>query len=83
MLTLINVISSPEGVFSATSAVGLAFGGVFVTVALIFLLSVKEIVSASEYYSKNVENVLNTPILPMLFVFFAIVIFKTLEVLYP
>ena len=47
MLTLINVILSPERVFTTTSAIGLAFGGVFVTVTLIFLLSVKEIVSAS------------------------------------
>jgi len=82
MLTLINVMS-PEGGFTATSTIGLAWGGVFATVFLILLLSSKEIISASAYYDEKAEYSLNIPILPILFVFFAIVVFKTMEVLYP
>jgi len=82
VLTLVNVML-PEGGFTATSTIGLAWGGVFATAFLILLLSSKEIVSASAYYDERAEYSLNVPILPILFVFFAIVMFKTMEVLYP
>ena len=68
-------------VVSMTSVVGLAFGGVLAVVALILLLSTKEIFSASKYYDRRIEYVLNTSILPLLIAFSAIVIFKVIEVL--
>ncbi len=82
MLTLINVMS-PEKGFTLTSTMGLAWGGVYSTAFLILLLSFKEIVSASDYYDRDAEYSLNTVILPLLLVFFAIVLFKTIELLYP
>lgn len=82
MLTLINVMS-PEKGFTLTSTMGLAWGGVYSTAFLILLLSFKEIISASDYYDREAEYSLNLVILPMLLVFFAIVLFKTIELLYP
>ncbi|WP_290902266.1 hypothetical protein [Ferroglobus sp.] len=82
MITLVNVMT-PEGGFSATTTIGLTWGGIYATAFLILLLSIKEILSASSYYGKEVESALNAQILPILFVFFAIVLFKTVEVLYP
>lgn len=82
MLALINVMS-PEGGFKITSTIGLTWGGVFATVFLILLLSSKEIISASTYYDEITEYCLDVPILPVLLVFFAIVVFKTIEILYP
>ncbi|MFW6186070.1 MAG: hypothetical protein ACOC5C_05255 [Halobacteriota archaeon] len=80
MITLVNTIS--EGGIGTATAIGLVWGGLFATIFLIMLLSSKEIISASDIYDRTVEHSLNMSILPLLFVFFAIVAFKVIEVLY-
>jgi len=79
MLTLISI---PAGGFTTTITTDLP-GGLFITIFLIILLSLKEIISASKFYDKRTEYNLNISIYPLLFVFFAIVVSKTIEVLYP
>lgn len=73
--------TSATSVISMTSTVGLAFGGVLATIALILLLSTKEIASATEFYDRGIDYLLNTSILPLLIAFSATVVFKILEVL--
>ncbi|MFP3910354.1 MAG: hypothetical protein ACLFVX_10925 [Archaeoglobaceae archaeon] len=80
MITLVNTIS--EGGIGTATTIGLVWGGLFATIFLIMLLSSKEIISASDIYDRTVEHSLNMSILPLLFVFFAIVAFKVIEVLY-
>lgn len=80
MMILLNPFHEPFGV---TITIGHIYGGVFATATLILLLSFKEIVSASKFYDRLSEDSLNTAIIPLLFVFFTIVLLKTLEVLYP
>lgn len=72
----------PTGEFNATATIGLVWSGVFTTVFLILLLSSKEILTASTYYDEKAEYSFNIFIIPLLLTFFAIVIFKTMEVLY-
>jgi hypothetical protein len=64
-----------------TSITGLAIGGVLATVLLILLLASQEILSASSYWNKNMDRNFNIYTLPLIFVFFAIVVFKVLEIL--
>jgi hypothetical protein len=66
---------------SMVSTVGLAFGGVLAAVALILLLAAKEIFSASDFYDRGIDAILNTSIFPLLIAFSAIVVFKVMEVL--
>ncbi len=73
--------TAATSVISMTSTVGLAFGGVLATAALILLLSAKEVASASEFYNSEVDHLFNTSILPLLIAFSAIVVFKVMEVL--
>ncbi|MEM2925588.1 MAG: hypothetical protein QXJ68_07880 [Methanocellales archaeon] len=73
--------SATATAISMTSTVGLAFGGLLATAALILLLSAKEIFSASEFYDRGIDYLLNTSILPLLIAFSATVVFKILEVL--
>jgi ABC-type dipeptide/oligopeptide/nickel transport system permease component len=73
-----SVVSSA---ISMTSITGLAVGGVLATILLILLLSLQEILSASNYWNKNVLNAFNTATLPLIFVFVATVLFKVLEIL--
>ena len=79
-MMLINPFNEP---FDVTMTIGHLYGGVLATTTLIILLSFKEIVSASKFYDKISEDSLNTAIVPLLIVFFMIVLLKTLEVLYP
>lgn len=72
-----------EGIITETISIGPLWGGVFTTIFLIILLSLKEIISASSYYDESVESSFSVLIIPQLATFFAIVIFKTIEVLYP
>lgn len=69
--------------FSPVMPLGMLYGGVMATATLIILLAYKEVASASELYDELCENALNSPISSLLIVFAVIVIFKTLEILYP
>jgi len=82
MLSVIDP-SSLTGTLAPTLTLGLMWGSVICTAVLILILSFKEVISVSEYYSKFLEFNINAIIYPFLFVFALIVIFKTLEVLYP
>ncbi len=70
-----------SSVISMTSVTGLAIGGVIETILLIILLSSQEIISAGSLWNNKILNSFNIVTLPLLLVFFAIVIFKVLEVL--
>lgn len=82
MLTLANILFGENGLPAITS-IGLPEEAVLSTIFLILLLSTKEIISASKYYNEKVEHSFDIQIVSMLIMFFAIVIFKTMEVLYP
>lgn len=77
-----TVVSSSAGIISATSTIGASQLGVLGVVALIILLSVKEILSASKSWNKNLACSLDSSILPLLIAFFAIVVIKVMEILY-
>ncbi|MCZ7400006.1 MAG: hypothetical protein O8C62_10100 [Candidatus Methanoperedens sp.] len=76
-----TIVSSSAGIISATSTIGAPQLGVLGVVALIILLSSKEILSASKSWNKNIACSLDMSILPLLIAFFAIVVFKVMEIL--
>src|SRR5690606_25662771 len=52
-----------------------------VTIGLIALLSLKEVLSASEKWNKYINNSFNLAIVPLLLSFVAIVFFKVLQII--
>jgi hypothetical protein len=52
-----------------TSAVGLGVGGALIAIALIMLLSSKELLSSTRLNSPKVKKALNLAIIPLLAVF--------------
>lgn len=79
MLLLLSSISTST--ISMITNPGLPQFGSSVVVGLIVLLSLKEVLPASEYWNKSIESSLNLPILPLLATFAAIVVYKTIEAL--
>lgn len=75
-------ISSSAGIISATSTIGAPQLGVLGVIALIILLSLKEILSSSKSWNKHLEGSMDMSILPLLIAFFAIVVLKVMEVIY-
>jgi len=81
---LLSIISSSAISSSAISMVtspGLPQYGAAVVVGLIVLLSLKEVLSASEHWNMSLNSSFNVAIMPMLFAFAAIVFFKISEVI--
>ncbi|KKG00538.1 hypothetical protein DU86_03955 [Methanosarcina mazei] len=81
---LLSIISSSAISSSAISMVtspGLPQYGVAVVVGLIALLSLKEVLSASDHWNRSLDSSFNMTILPLLFSFAAIVIFKIVEII--
>jgi len=58
---------------------GLPHYGFSIVVGLIALLSLKEVLSASETWNKTLDCSLNLALLPLLFTFAWIVLFKIFE----
>lgn len=81
---LLSMISSSAISSSAISMVttpGLPQYGSAIVVGLIALLSLKEVLSASKYWNGRLSNSFNLVIVPLLFSFTAIVIFKVAEII--
>lgn len=76
-----TIVSSSAGVISATSTISAPQFGIIGVVTLIVLLSLKEILSASKSWNKNLACSLDMSILPLLIAFFAIVLFKVMEII--
>lgn len=74
------VSSASAGAISMVTGIGVPEYGVLAVVALIVLLSAKEILSASESWNKRINCSLNMSIMPLLVSFFAIVMFKVTEI---
>ena len=79
--TTTSTISSTAAGISMTTTTGLPEYGVLGVVALILLLSAKEILSASEKWNKSLNCSFNMTIMPLLVSFVAIVIFKISEII--
>lgn len=79
--TTTSTISSAASAVSMTTPIGLPEYGVLAAVALILLLSAKEILSASEKWNKTLNCSLNMAILPLGISFAAIVFFKISEII--
>ncbi|RXA21921.1 hypothetical protein EQO05_01455 [Methanosarcina sp. MSH10X1] len=81
---LLSIISS-GAIFSSSISVittrGLPQYGATVVFGLIILLSLKEIISASKLWNKNLSESLNIAILPLFLIFVGIVIFKASSVI--
>lgn len=81
---LLSIISSSaisssaisSSAISMVTSPGLPQYGTTVVIGLIALLSLKEVLSASEHWNKSLESSFNQTILPLLFCFAAIVTFK-------
>ncbi|MDD2613672.1 MAG: hypothetical protein PHH67_00230 [Methanosarcina sp.] len=83
---LLSIISSSAISSSAISMVttpGLPQYGASVVVGLIALLSLKEVLSASEKWNSSLNSSFNLVILPLLLCFAGIVFFKTSEIILP
>ncbi len=78
---LSSVVSSSAGIISATSTISAPQLGILGVVALIMLLSLKEILSASKLWNGKLASSLDMSILPLLIAFFAIVFFKVVEII--
>jgi len=75
-----SAISS--SVISMVTTPGLPQYGSAVVVGLISLLSLKEVLSASKYWNRRLNNSFNLPIIPLLCSFAAIVVFKVATILW-
>ncbi|MCQ1535081.1 hypothetical protein FTO70_05135 [Methanosarcina sp. KYL-1] len=85
---LLSIISSAisssaisSSAISMVTSPGLPQYGAAVVVGLIALLSLKEVLSASEKWNKSLNNSFNLAILPLLVCFAAIVLFKISAIL--
>ncbi|RNI15799.1 hypothetical protein EFE42_00720 [Methanohalophilus sp. RSK] len=72
--------ASTTSVISMTTWTGLPEYGVLAVIALILLLSAKEILSASKKWDSALNCSLNMGIAPLLVAFTAIVVFKVAEI---
>ncbi len=81
MMLSSTIASSSAGIISATSTIGAPQLAVLGVVTLIILLSLKEILSASKSWNKDLASSLDMSILPLLLAFFAIVAFKVLDII--
>jgi hypothetical protein len=81
-ITSTSAVSSAAGAISMTTGTGLPEYGVLAVIALIALLSGKEILSASEKWNKDLNNFLSMGIGPLLVAFTAIVVFKIADIIY-
>lgn len=73
------MVSTSVAASSAISMIttpGLPQYGAAITVGLIALLSLKEVLSASEKWNKYLNNSFNMAIIPLLFSFVAVVVFN-------
>ncbi len=68
---------------SLTTPIGLPEYGVLAVIALIVLLSAKEILSASDKWNRALSSSLNLSIVPLLFCFALIVVFQIVLVIGP
>ena len=75
------VSSAAASAISLTTPIGLPEYGVLAVIALIVLLSAKEILSASDKWNRALNASLNLSIYPLLVSFVLIVIFQTNAVL--
>ena len=86
---LTSTVSSTTSMASSTAAtavsmttpIGLPEYGVLAVIALILLLSAKEILSVSQRWNKKLDCSLNMTTLPLLISFAAIVIYKISEII--
>ncbi|WP_175413365.1 hypothetical protein [Methanosarcina mazei] len=86
---LLSIISSSaisssaisSSAISMVTSPGLPQYGAAVVVGLISLLSLKEILSASEHWNRSLDSSFNMTILPLLFSFAAIVVYKVTGVI--
>lgn len=83
--TAVNAVPSATttaaGAISMTTPMGLSEYGVLAVIGLIAFLSAKEILSACSKWNSNINCMLNMSILPLLFSFAAIVIYKVAEII--
>ncbi|HLB69882.1 MAG TPA: hypothetical protein VJJ51_02435 [Candidatus Methanoperedens sp.] len=76
-----TIVSSLTGNILATFTVGITWLGVLSVVALIILLSLKELLKVSKSWNKYLSYSSEMIISPLI-AFFAIVIFKVMEIKY-
>lgn len=81
LLSIISSSAISSSVISMVTTPGLPQYGSAVVVGLIALLSLKEVLSASEDWNVRLSNSFNLSIIPLLFSFTAIVIFKIAEII--
>lgn len=71
-----SAVSSSSGIISATSTISAGQIGVLGVITLIILLSLKEVLSASGSWNKNLKCSLDMSLSPLLIAFIAIVVLK-------
>lgn len=76
-----NAAGSLSSVTSMTSAIGLGVGGVFVSVALIYLLAYFNLLDSADIEFAPVRGFVAATIVPLALVFAGIVAFQALEIL--
>ena len=76
-------MASTTSAISLTTPIGLPEYGVLAVIALIILLSAKEILSASDKWNRAINCSLNMCILPLLISFTAIVTFTVGNIILP
>jgi hypothetical protein len=69
MLSSLLASSAASSAITMTSAVSIGVGGALIAIALIMLLSSKELLSSTRFNSPKVKKALNLAIIPLLAVF--------------
>lgn len=78
---ILNTAASGVSACSVSTGIYYPEYGAIATVGLILLLSLKEVLSASSQWSRDLNGSLSVAILPLLLSFFGIVVFKVLAIL--
>ncbi len=78
VVMLSSIVSSSAATSSAitmSTALGIGVGGALIAIALIMLLSSKELISSTAFNSPKIKKALNLAIVPLLAVFVLNVVF--------
>jgi hypothetical protein len=78
---MLSTTSTTSSVVSAFSTIGVSEFSVISVICLIALLSASEILSASKMWNKRLSTMLNLAIIPLVLVFFLMVIYKVMDVI--
>lgn len=81
MAVVTNAAGSATSVTSMTSAIGLGVGGIFVSLALVYLLAYFNLIESSGVELAPVKRFVGAAIVPLSVVFAGIIAYQAIEII--